>query len=158
MVDAATAIQEQTNRRPFPLRISEREREREREREIRGLSSIFGAARKYCSGWIGKVILIGEKCSATLTVKLNYAPNKNLSFFLLQAQTTTIVHYDWSLLDNRDIRDKYTWTLRNKFDARQEISGTPTLNDEYQNFVNAHSEAAAECILTKQRTKLRVTG
>ena len=26
MVDAATAIQEQTNRRPFPLMISERER------------------------------------------------------------------------------------------------------------------------------------
>ena len=39
MVDAATAIQEQTNRRPFPLRIFKRER------EIRGLSSIFGAAR-----------------------------------------------------------------------------------------------------------------
>ncbi len=33
IVDAATAIQEQTNRRPFPLRISERARERERERE-----------------------------------------------------------------------------------------------------------------------------
>ena len=46
MVDAATAIQEQTNRRPFPLRISERERER----EIRGLSSIFGTSRKYGSG------------------------------------------------------------------------------------------------------------
>ena len=27
MVDAATAIQEQTNRRPFPLRFSERERD-----------------------------------------------------------------------------------------------------------------------------------
>ena len=60
MYDAATAIQEQTIRRPFPLRIS----------------SIFGPARKYGSGWIGQVILIGWKCSATLTVKLNYAPNK----------------------------------------------------------------------------------
>ena len=56
-----------------------------REREFRGLSSIFGAARKYCSGWIGQVILIWWKCSVTLTVKLNYAPNKNTSFFLLQA-------------------------------------------------------------------------
>ena len=55
-----------------------------REREIRGLSSIFGAARKYGSGWIGQVILIEWKCSATLTVKLNYAPNKNSTFFLLQ--------------------------------------------------------------------------
>ena len=55
-----------------------------REREFRGFSSIFSAARKYGSGWIGQVILIGWKCSATLTVKLNYAPNKNTSFFLLQ--------------------------------------------------------------------------
>ena len=51
-----------------------------REREIRGLSSIFGAARKYGSGWIGQVILIVWKCSATLTVKLNYAPNKKSKF------------------------------------------------------------------------------
>ena len=79
--DAATAIQEQTNRRPFPLRISERER------EIRRLSSVFGAARKYSSGWIGQVILIVWKCSVTLTVKLNYAPNKNSSFFLLQEKS-----------------------------------------------------------------------
>ena len=43
---------------------------------FRGLSSIFGSARNYGLGWIGQVILIGWKCSATLTVKLNYAPNK----------------------------------------------------------------------------------
>ena len=55
-----------------------------REREFRGLSSISGAARKYGLGWIRQVILIGWKCSATLTAKLNYAPNKNTSFFLLQ--------------------------------------------------------------------------
>ena len=30
---------------------------------------------------------------------------------------TTTVHYDWFLLNNRDIRDKYTLTLRNKFGA-----------------------------------------
>ena len=74
--DVATAIQEQTNRRRFPLRISEG--------EFRGLSSIFGATRKYGSVWIGQVILIGWKCSEILTVKLNYAPNKNTSFFQLQ--------------------------------------------------------------------------
>ena len=39
------------------------------------------------------------------------------------ARTTTTVHYDWSLLSNRDITDKYTLTLRNKFDALQEVSG-----------------------------------
>ena len=47
-------------------------------------------------------------------------------------------------------------TLRNKFDALPEISETPTPNDEYENFVNVHLEAAAECISTKQRAKPRV--
>ena len=32
--------------------------------------------------------------------------------------------------------------------------GTP--NDEYENFVNAHLEAAAKCIPTKARTESRV--
>ena len=72
------------------------------------------------------------------------------------ARITTTVHYDWSQLNNRDIRDKYTLALRNKFDAQQEISETPTPNDEYENFVNAHVEAAAECIPTKQKAKSRV--
>ena len=47
-------------------------------------------------------------------------------------------------------------TMRNKFDALQEISETHTQNDEYENFVNAHLEVAAECIPTKQRAKPRV--
>ena len=51
-----------------------------RKRAFRGLSSIFGAARQYGSGWIGLFILIGRKCSATLTVKLNYTPNKKYKF------------------------------------------------------------------------------
>ena len=40
-------------------------------------------------------------------------------------------------------------TVRNKF-------GTPerhTSNDEYENFITAHIEAADGCILTKQRAK-----
>ena len=44
-------------------------------------------------------------------------------------------------------------TLRNKFDAHQEISETPTPNDKYENFINTHLEAAAECIPTKLRAK-----
>ena len=47
-------------------------------------------------------------------------------------------------------------TLRNKFDALQEISETLTLNDEYENFINALIEGAAECILTKLRAKHKV--
>ena len=66
-------------------------------------------------------------------------------------------HYDWSLLYNRDIRDEYTLTLRNKYDALQEISKTHTPNDEYENFVNAHLEAAVECKPTKQKAKSRIS-
>ena len=53
------------------------------------------------------------------------------------------------MLNNRNIRDRY------KFDALQEISETPTPNDEYENFVNASIDASAECIPTKQRAKPR---
>ena len=67
MVDEATTLREQTNRRPFPLSISVRER------EIRGLSSIFSAARKYSSGWIGQVILIGWKCSVRAKQKFKFS-------------------------------------------------------------------------------------
>ena len=55
-------------------------------------------------------------------------------------------------LKNRDIRDKYVLKLRNRFETLQKI----TPNDEYENFVNAHHEAAAKCILTKLKTKYRV--
>ena len=60
------------------------------------------------------------------------------------ARTTTTVHYDWSLLNNSDIRNKYALILRNKLDA-------PTSNHEYENFVIGHLELATECIPTKQR-------
>ena len=79
MVDVSTAIQGAEVKKSVPIEDFWRW-----EREIRGISSIFGAARKYGSAWIGQVILIGWKCSATLTVKLNYAQNKNTSFFLLK--------------------------------------------------------------------------
>ena len=69
------------------------------------------------------------------------------------ARTTTTVHYDWFLNYNRDIRDKYALTLRNKFDELQDKTKSHTPNDEYENFVNAHLEAAAECIPTKQKAK-----
>ena len=46
--------------------------------------------------------------------------------------------------------------LKNKYDALQEKTKTHTPNEEYENFVNAHLEAAVEFIPTKQRTKSRV--
>ena len=60
------------------------------------------------------------------------------------------------MLNNWDIRDKYVIGLRNKFDALQEKTETRTLNDEYENFVNSHLEAAVKYIPTKYRTKSRV--
>ena len=57
------------------------------------------------------------------------------------------------MLNNKGISDKYTITLRNKFDTLQEISKTLTLNDEYKNVVNVHMEVAAECLPTKPRAK-----
>ena len=76
-----------------------------------------------------------------ITGKIRLSLRRNM------ARTTT-VQYDWSLLNKRDIRDKYTLTLRNKFDA-QDRSETRTPNDEYDNVANANLEAAAECIPTK---------
>ena len=86
-----------------------------------------------------------------VTAKIQLSLRKNTT------RTTTNVHYDWSLLNNRDIRDKYALTLRNKFDARQERTETHTLNDEYENFVHSHLETAAEYIPNKQRGKPRVS-
>ena len=74
----------------------------------------------------------------------------------IQCKQTKTIHYDWSLLNNRDISDKYVLTLRNKFDALQEISETPTPNDKYENFINAHMEVAVDYIPTKLKAKHRV--
>ena len=68
----------------------------------------------------------------------------------------TTKQYDWALLNNRDIRDKYVLELRNRFEALQEKTEKGIPNDEYENFVNAHVEAVANCIPTKPRMKYRV--
>ena len=55
-----------------------------------------------------------------------------------------------------EIWDKYVVELRNSFETLQGKTKKGTPNDEYENFVNAHLEAAAKCIPTKPRTKYRV--
>ena len=67
-----------------------------------------------------------------VTAKIRLSLRRNV------ARTTTTVHYGCFLLNNRDIRDKYTLTQRNKFDAQQGKSETHTPNDECENFINAH--------------------
>ena len=61
-----------------------------------------------------------------------------------------------SVVNNRDISDKYVLELRDRFEALQERIEKGTPNDEYENFVNTHLEAAAKFIPTKPRTKYRV--
>ena len=85
-----------------------------------------------------------------VTAKIRLSLRKNAT------QTTTTIHYDWALLDNKDIREKYVIALRNKFDARQKTE-TRTPNDGYENFVNAHLEAEEKYIPITDRTKSRVS-
>ena len=85
-----------------------------------------------------------------VTAKIRLSLRKN------DTRTATTKLYDWALLNNWDIRDKYVVALRNKFDALQEKTGIRTQNDQYENFFNAHLEAATKYIPTKLRTKSRV--
>ena len=85
-----------------------------------------------------------------VTAKIRLSLRRNAT------RTTTTIHYDWALLNNRDIKDKYVLELRNKFDALQEKTEIRTPNEEYENFVNAHLEKAAKCIPTNLTPKSRV--
>ena len=49
-----------------------------------------------------------------VTAKLRLSLRKNATW------TATTKHYDWTLLNNRDIRDKYALELRNRFETLQE--------------------------------------
>ena len=85
-----------------------------------------------------------------VTAKIRLSLRKNAT------RTATTKHYDWALLNNRDIRDRYVVELRNRFETLQEKTEKGTPNDEYENFVNAHLEAAVKCNPTKPKTKYRV--
>ena len=71
-------------------------------------------------------------------------------------RTAATKHYNWGLLNNTDIRDKYVLELRNRFKTLQEKTEKGTPNVEYENFVNTHLKVAAKCIPTKPRTRYRV--
>ena len=85
-----------------------------------------------------------------VTAKIRLSLQKNAT------RTVTTRCYDWALLNNRDIRDKYALELRNRFETLQEKTEKVTPNDEYENFVEAHLEVASKSIPTKPRTKYRV--
>ena len=62
-----------------------------------------------------------------VTAKIRLSLRKN------DTRTATTKHYDWALLNNRDIRDKYVVELRNRFETRQEKTEKSIPNDEYEN-------------------------
>ena len=100
-----------------------------------------------------------EACSSFKGVSSNQrivTAKIRLSTCRNKTQTAKITLYDLSSLNNRGIGNKYMIAVRNKFDNLQEASETLTPNSEYENFINTHMEAAAECIPTKPRAKHRV--
>ena len=55
-------------------------------------------------------------------------------------QAVKMRRYDFFSLPNRDIINKYTATVRNKFDLLHDIYETNTVNEEYENFITANIE------------------
>ena len=101
--------------------------------------------------WIARHTPLLRVCPPTPnSAKIRLSLRKNAK------RTATTKHYDWALLNNKDVRDKYVLELRNRFETLQEKTEKSTPNDEYENFVNAHLEAAAKYIPTKIKTKYRV--
>ena len=101
--------------------------------------------------WIARHTFEGVSTDHRIvTAKIRLSLRKN------DKRTATTKYYDWALLNNKDVRDKYVLELRNRFETLQEKTEKSTPNDEYENFVNAHLEAAAKYIPTKIKTKYRV--
>ena len=87
-----------------------------------------------------------------VTAKIRLSLRKN------PIRTATTKHYDWTLLNNREIGDKYVLELRNRFETLQEKIEKGTPNDEYENFVNAHLEAKAKCSPTNLELNIESHG
>ena len=73
-----------------------------------------------------------------LTAKIQLSLRKNAK------RTATTKDYDWALLNNKDIRDKYVLELRNRFETLQEKTEKSTPNDEYENFVKCTPRGSSE--------------
>ena len=71
----------------------------------------------------------------------------------MRRKKTKNARYEWLMLNNRDISDKYTTTLRNNFDAIQEISETLTSYDEYENFVNGPNKSGGRMHTNQTKSK-----
>ena len=61
------------------------------------------------------------------------------------------VKYDWSKLKDETVQERYTVTIRNKFDALR-IEGE-TINQQYDRFIKANNETAEELIPKVERNR-----
>ena len=78
------------------------------------------------------------------------------TIFEFTSHTHTHKHKFTHTHTHTDARTYIYIRLRNRFETLQEKTEKSTPNDEYENFVNAHLEAAAKYIPTKIKTKYRV--
>ena len=86
----------------------------------------------------------------SIKVQLSLRANKKKSSIKLP--------FDWKQLSsNADIRNKFTITLQNCFSQLQnEDNDNINPNNTYINFMNAHKQAAEDCIPLKHKTKHKV--
>ena len=68
-------------------------------------------------------------------------------------RTATTKHYDWTLLNNRDIRDKYVLELRNRFETLQEKTEKSTPKDDYVLRTSIDKIRENDFELTKKRSR-----
>ena len=81
--------------------------------------------------------------------------NIHLSQCRTKTWTDKASWYDWSSIAKSNKYNQYMVTVRNKFDTLQEIFERHISNDQYENSVTAHVEAAVECILIKSRANVK---
>ena len=77
----------------------------------------------------------------------------NLSLRISKNKSSKSPPFEWSHLKDPDIKQKYTITLKNRFEALQEKEENPTNNTSYTHFVIAHKEAAEQNIPKKEKIK-----
>ena len=100
-----------------------------------------------CAAYSSFEVVSSDRRIVTAIIRLSVRKNAT--------GTATTKSYNWAPLNNRDIRYKYVLELKNGFETLQEKTEKGTQN-VYENFVNAHLEAAAKCIPKKPRTKYTV--
>ena len=65
--------------------------------------------------------------------------------------------YLWkSLVHDRNVRDRYTIQVRNRFDILETENIVDDPNTTYENFIKAHQEAASSCVPLKPKKRKRV--